>query len=77
MAQPSARVVVALLTPEEGGELVAGVVLAWPQTEIGQEGLGLLRRETQGGAGGEAHVQTTQQHHPQARHRSSVCGGSL
>ena len=44
VAETTARLVVALLAPQQGGELVAGVALAGSNGEVGEQGLSLLRR---------------------------------
>ena len=44
VAETTTRLIVALLAPQQGRELVAGVALAGSNGKIGQQGLSLLRR---------------------------------
>ena len=44
VAETTPRLIVALLAPQQGRELVAGVALAGSNGKIGQQGLSLLRR---------------------------------
>jgi hypothetical protein len=44
VTETTARQLIALLAPQQGRELVAGVALARANGKIGQQGLSLLRR---------------------------------
>ena len=77
VAETTPRLLVALLAPQQGRELVAGVALAGSNAKVGQQGLGLLRRQAHGRARGKPGFEATEQRHSQAGHwRLPSLGGS-